>query len=208
MTLRKLVRSKAGTVVAVGAVAVLAGTGASVAAGHITSAQIKDGTIQTQDLTSNNFARFTATENVVTAETPVSTTPANNGARVVDVGATGETPLATIVLNKGTWKISGTAQFWHPTPPTGSPVVDYGKLTIPGLQTGMGTHYTGDVPDGGANAAETSFSGTIKITSNNTPVVISGSFTGAGNSGTAGVFVEATQYEYVKLYDHGQLVSR
>ena len=71
MKLVNLVRGKVGMVVAVGAIAALAGTGASVAAGHITSAQIKDGTIQTRDLTKNNFAKFTATENVKTAMTPV-----------------------------------------------------------------------------------------------------------------------------------------
>ena len=63
MNLSSLVRGKAGAVVAVVAVAALAGAGGSVAASKITSAQIKDGTIQTRDLTKNNFARFTATEN-------------------------------------------------------------------------------------------------------------------------------------------------
>ena len=86
-----LASGKVATVVAVGAIAALAGTGASVAAGHITSAQIKDGTIQTGDLTKNNFARFTSTENVVSATTPVSTVPAYGGARVVD-GQRGQHP--------------------------------------------------------------------------------------------------------------------
>ncbi len=202
MTFKNLVRGKSGAVVAAAIVAALTTTGAAVAAGHITSAQIKDGTIQTRDLTLNNFARFTATENVATAETPVSTKPADNGARVVDVAATGETPLATLVLNKGTWKISGTAQFWHPTPPSGSPVTDYGVLSVPGLRTGMNKHFTADIPDGGSNAAETSFEGTIRITADHTPVVISGSITG-NNTGTAGVSVQATQYEYVKLFHDG-----
>jgi hypothetical protein len=92
---RNLVSGKPAAIVAAVVVASLASTGAAVAAGHITSAQIKDGTNQTRDLTLNNWARFTATENVVTAETPVSTNPANNGARVVDVAATGDTHLAT-----------------------------------------------------------------------------------------------------------------
>lgn len=181
-------RGKVGAVIAVGAIAALAGTGASVAAGQITSAQIKDGTIQTRDLTKNNFARFTATENVVTAETPISTNPAYNGARVVDIAATGDTPLVTLVLDKGTWKINGTAQFWHPTAPEDSPVTDYGRVTIPGLNSGPATHFTSDIPDGGNNAAQVSFSGTIKITENNTPVVISGSISG-GLTGTAGAYV-------------------
>jgi hypothetical protein len=201
MKLSNLVRGKVGAVVAVGALAALAGTGASVAADHITSAQIKDGTIQTGDLTKNNFARFTATENVVTAQTPVSGVPAHGGARVVDVGAT-ETPLVTLVLDKGTWKINGTAQFWHLT--SGSPAdPDYGRVTIPGLQSGFATNWTGDVPNGGTNAAQVSFNGTIKITANDTPVVITGSFTGT-NTGQAGASVEATQYEYVKLFHNGQ----
>jgi len=202
MKLTNLVRGKVGMVVAVGAIAALAGTGASVAAGHITSAQIKDGTIQTRDLTKNNFAKFTATESVKTAMTPVSGVPAYTGNRVVDVAAAGQTPLVTLVLNKGTWKIDGVGQFWH----IGGPVPagqDLGVVTVPGLQSGFSVNYTADVPDGGQNAAQVSFSGTIKITANNTPVVISGSFTG-GNVGQAGVSVEATQYEYVALFKNGQ----
>ena len=202
MKLSSLVRGKVGTLLAVGVVAAVAGTGASVAAGHITSAQIKDGTIQTRDLTKNNFARFTSTENVVTAQTPVSSTPAYNGARVVDVAATGTTPLVTIVLDKGTWKINGIAQFWHLG--AGSPSdPDYGVVTVPSLQSGFASNWTSDVPNGGTNSAQTSFSGTIKITANDTPIVITGAFTG-GNTGQAGVSVEATQYEYVKLFRGGQ----
>jgi len=202
MKLSTLVRGRVGTVVVAGAVAALAGTGASVAAGQITSAQIKDGTIQTADLTKNNFAKFTSTENVVSATTPVSTDPSFSGARVVAVSAAGNTPLATLVLDKGTWQLNGTAQFWHKGP--GAPSdPDFGVVTVPGLQDGFTTNWTGDVPDGGANAAQVSFNGTIKITANDTPVVITGSFTG-GNSGQAGVSVQATQYVYVKLFHGGQ----
>jgi len=202
MKLSSLVRGKVGTVLAVGVIAAVAGTGASVAAGKITTTQIKDGTIQTRDLTKNNFARFTSTENVVTAQTPVSAVPAYSGARVVDVAATGTTPLVTLVLDKGTWKINGVAQFWHLG--AGSPAdPDYGVVTVPGLQSGFASNWTSDVPNGGTNAAQTSFAGTIKITANDTPVVISGAFTG-GNAGQAGVSVEATQYEYVKLFRGGQ----
>jgi hypothetical protein len=201
MKLTHLVRGKVGTVLAVGAIAALVGTGASVAANNITSAQIKDGTIQTGDLTKNNFARFTATENVVTASTPISAVPAYGGARVVDVAAAGQTPLVTLVLNKGTWKIDGVGQFWHIGGPAPAPQ-DLGVVTVPGLQSGYSVNYTADVPDGGQNAAQVSFSGTIKITANNTPVVITGSFTGA-NVGQAGVSVEATQYVYVKQYKNG-----
>ena len=202
MKLTHLVRNKVGAVIAVGAIAVVAGTGASVAAGKITSLQIKDGTIQTKDLTKNNFAKFTATENVKTAMTPVSSNPAYAGNRVVDIAATGQTPVVTLVLNKGTWKIEGVGQFWHIGGP--APVTqDLGVITVPGLQSGFSVNYTADVPDGGTNAAQVSFSGTIKITANNTPVVITGSFTGA-NVGQAGVSVEATQYEYVKLFKNGQ----
>src|SRR3954453_20339856 len=100
---------KVSHLVAAGAIAALAGTGASVAAGQITSAQIKVSTIQTADLTKNNFARFTSTENVVSATTPVSSARRFGGARVVAVGSP-NTPLVTLVLDKGTWKISGTAQ--------------------------------------------------------------------------------------------------
>ena len=195
-------RGRAGTLVAVAVVAALAGTGASVAAGHITSAQIKDGTIQTADLTKNNFARFTSTESVVSATTPVSTVPAYAGARVVDVPASSTTPLVTLVLDKGTWKINGTAQFWHLSGPAPSDP-DYGVVTIPGLQDGFGKAWTADVPNGGTNAAQVSFNGTLKITANDTPIVISGSFTSA-NAGQAGVSVQATQYEYVKLFHGGQ----
>jgi hypothetical protein len=202
MTLSTLVRGKVGTVAAVAAIAALAGTGASVAAGKITSAQIKDGTIQTGDLTKNNFARFTATENVVNAATPVSTDPSFGGARVVAVPANTQTGLATLVLDKGTWQIDGVAQFWHMGP--GVPnAPDYGIVTVPGFQDGFGTNFTSDVPDGGGNAAQTAFHGTIKITANNTPIVITGAFSG-NNAGQAGVTVSATQYVYVKLFKNGQ----
>jgi len=192
---------KVSHLVAAGAIAALAGTGASVAAGQITSAQIKDGTIQTADLTKNNFARFTSTENVVSATTPVSSDPSFAGARVVAVGSP-NTPLVTLVLDKGTWKISGTAQFWHKGGPAPSDP-DYGTVTVPGLQDGFSANYTADVPDGGSNAAQVSFNGTIKITANDTPVVITGSFTGS-NTGQAGVSVQATQYVYVKQFHGGQ----
>ncbi len=201
MKLTNLVRGRVGTVVAVGVIAALAGAGASVAAGNITTVQIKDGTIQTRDLTKNNFAKFTATENVVSSTTPVSTVPAYAGARVVAVNGP-NTALVTLVLDKGTWQLSGVAQFWHIGPaPVAAP--DYGVVTVPGLQDGFGTNWTADVPDGGANGAQTSFHGTIKITANDTPIVITGSFTG-GNTGQAGVSVQATQYVYVKQFKNGQ----
>ncbi len=202
MKLTNLVRGKVGATIAVVAIAALAGAGTSVAAGNITSAQIKDGTIQTKDLTKNNFAKFTSTEKVISAATPISAVPAYGGNRVVDVAAAGQTPLVTLVLNKGTWKLNGVAQFWH----IGGPAPagqDLGVVTVPGLQSGFSVNYTADVPDGGANAAQVSFSGTIKITANNTPVVITGNFT-AGNVGQAGVSVSATQFEYVKLFKNGQ----
>jgi hypothetical protein len=195
-------RGKVGAVAAVAAVAAIAGTGASVAAGHITSAQIKDGTIQTADLTKNNFAKFTATEKVVNAATPVSTDPSFAGARVVAVPANTQTGLATLVLDKGTWQIDGVAQFWHMGPAAVN-APDYGVVAVPSFQDGFGTNFTADVPDGGANAGQTAFHGTIKITANDTPIVIMGAFTG-GNSGQAGVTVSATQYVYVKLFKNGQ----
>jgi hypothetical protein len=202
MKLSTLVSGRIGTVVAAGAIAALVGTGASVAATHITSAQIKDGTIQTADLTKNNFAKFTATENVVNAATPVSTDPAFAGARVVAVPANTQTGLATLVLDKGTWQIDGVAQFWHMGP--GVPnTPDYGLVTIPGFQDGFGTNFTADVPDGGSNAAQAAFHGTIKITANDTPIVINGAFNN-NNAGQAGVTVSATQYVYVKQFKNGQ----
>ena len=76
-------------------------------------------------------------------------------------------------------------------------------MTVPGLQDGFGANFTADVPDGGSNAAQVSFNGTIKITANDTPVVITGSFTGS-NTGQAGVSVQATQYVYVKQFHGGQ----
>ena len=202
MRIRSIVHSKVGAVVAGAAVVAVAAAGSAYAATQITSAQIKDGTIQTRDLTANNFARFTSTENVVTATTPVNAAPGLNGARVVEVGATGETPLVTLVLDRGTWKIDGTAQFWHIDGPAPSGA-DLGVVTIPGLQDGFGKAYPADVPDGGGNAAQTAFGGTIKITADNTPVVISGAFTN-DNTGEAGASVTATQYVYVKRFNNGQ----
>jgi hypothetical protein len=194
--------------VAAGAcVLALMGAGTAVAAGHIGSEDItdnsvkskdvKNGTLQTRDLTPNNFNRFTRTENVVSATTPASTVPANGGARVVEVpaGTTGTT-LLTVVLDQGTWELDVTAQFWHLTGAAPSDP-DYGVVTIAGLQDGFGTGYTSDVPDAGANAAQTAMSGTIKIAANDTPVLIQGHFTG-GNAGQAGASVQATQIAYVK----------
>jgi hypothetical protein len=199
MKLKSLVNAKVATLAAAGLIVAGAGTGVAVAANQITSAQIKDGTIQTRDLTKNNFARFTSTETVVTSDTPVATDPALGGARVVSLGA-GETNLATITLNKGTWKLTGTAQFWHKN---GAGQDGYGRVTVPGMQSGQATSYSGVVPNGGQNAAQTQFQGTIKITQNNTPVVITGSISGENAAGQAGVSVTATQYEYVKLFSGG-----
>lgn len=183
------------TIVAAAAVAALVGGGSAVAAKQITSYDIKDGTIQTRDLTTNNFARFTATENVVSA-----TTPAGANGQVVDVPASTDaaptTALVTIVLDQGTWQLDGTAQFFHVAEGARPSGTDLGVVTIAGLQDGFAKAFTADVPDDGVNGAQTSFSGTIKIAANDTPVVISGAFTD-GNSGRAGVSVQATQYEYV-----------
>ena len=203
MRIRHIVHSKVAAVAAGGAVVAMVAAGSAYAATQITSAQIKDGTIQTKDLTKNNFARFTATENVVSATTPVNAAPGHR-ARVVEVAGTGETPLVTLVLDKGTWQIDGVAQFWHINgpAPTGN---DIGVVTIPGLLDGFGKAYTDDVPDGGGNAAQTAFGGTIQITANDTPVVITGSFTNS-NTGEAGVSVQATQYVYVKQFKNGQPV--
>lgn len=204
MRIRNFLQGRVAAVAAGGAVVAMVAAGSAYAAGQITSAQIKNGTIQTQDLTANNFARFTATENVVTATTPVNAAPGLDGARVVDVAGSGETPLVTLVLDRGTWKIDGVAQFWHLDGPAPSGT-DLGVVTIPGLLDGFGKAYTADVPDGGGNAAQAAFGGTIKITADNTPVVISGSFTG-DNAGQAGASVTATQYVYVKRFSHGQPV--
>ena len=197
--------SRVRAVAAGAAVLALVGAGGAVAAGQIDSSDIennsvkskdiKNGTIQTRDLTKNNFARFTRTENVVSATTPASTTPAYNGARVVEVTGTAPTTLVTVVLDQGTWELDVVGQFWHLT--GGAPGVDYGVLSVGGLQDGFGTGYTPDVPDGGANAAQVSMSGTIKIAENNTPVAIQGRFTDAG-TGQAGASVQATQIAYVK----------
>lgn len=203
MNVKSVFNKKAAAVVGVVAIAASAGTGASVAAKQITTNDIKDGTIQTRDLTKNNFAKFTSTEAVFNAETPISANPAYAGARVVDVAAAGTTPLVTLVLDKGTYKLTGTAQFWHIGGAAPAADTDYGVVTIPGLQTGFAKQVTADVPEGGVNPAQVTLNGTIKITANNTPVVISGNFTGA-REGQAGVSVSATRYEYVKLFKGGQ----
>ena len=204
MRIRHIAHSRVGAVAAGAAVVAMVAAGSAYAATQITSAQIKDGTIQTKDLTANNFARFTATENVVSATTPVSAVPAHNGQRVVEVAGTGETPLVTLILDKGTWQIHGVAQFWHLNGP--APMGnDIGVVTVPGLLDGFSKGYTDDVPDGGGNAAQTAFGGTIQITANDTPIVITGSFTNT-NTGEAGVSVQATQYVYVKQFKNGQPV--
>jgi len=202
---RRILGSRVRAVAAGASVLALVGAGTAVAAGTIdssdikddsvTSKDIKDGTLQTRDLTTNNFNRFTRTENVVSATTPASTVPANGGARVVEVPGPGPTTLVTVVLDQGTWELDVTGQFWHITGAEGTP--DYGVVTIAGLEDGFGTGYTADVPNGGANAAQVSLSGTIKITANDTPVLVQGNFTGGG-VGQAGASVQATQIAYVK----------
>jgi hypothetical protein len=201
MRLQNVFGARMRTVVAGGALIALASAGTAVAVGQITSTDIKDGTIQTRDLTKNNFARFTSTESVVSGVTPVSTVAGFNSQRVVAVAANVQVPLTTIVLDKGTWKISGSGQFWHMGPGTPSGA-DYGVISVAGLENGFLNSYTADVPDGGGNAAQTAFSGTLTITANDTPVVIQGSFTG-GNAGQAGASVTATQYVYVAQFSHG-----
>jgi hypothetical protein len=196
MRISNILNSKVAAVVAGGAVVAMVAAGSAYSAGQIGSGKIRDGSIQTRDLTANNFARFTATEQVVTATTEINPSPALGGARVVEVADSGQTPLTMLVLDRGTWKINGTAQFWHINGPAPSGA-DYGVVTIPGLLDGFGKAYTADVPDGGDNAAQTSFNGTIQITADDTPVIISGSFTN-GNTGEAGASVTATQYVYVK----------
>lgn len=205
MNFKNIVHGKVGAIAAVALVAGLAGTGASVAAANITSLQVKNGSLQKQDLTKNNFAKFTGTEDVAIGQTPPSTVPAYAGARVIEVAATGQTPLVTIVLDKGTYKLEGSAQFWHiGGPATTNP--NLGVVNIPGLQSGYTNSYTAEVPPGGVNPAQVAIAGTVKITANNTPVVIFGSFTG-GNVGQAGVSVTATKYEYVKLFKNGQSIA-
>jgi hypothetical protein len=178
------------TTLFVGGVAALAvfGAGTAVAAKQITSYDIKDGTIQTRDLTKNNFGRFTGTETVVSATTAGGKVPVAAGA---------ETPLVTMVLDKGTWKINGEAQFWHDPQGARPSGLDIGQVTMTGLQDGFGTSFTADVPDDGAHAAQAGLLGTIKVPANDTVVTITGSFTG-DNSGLAGVTVQATQYVYAK----------
>lgn len=197
--------SRVRAVAAGAAVLALLGAGTAVAAAHINSADIvdnsvksmdiKNGTLQTRDLTTNNFNRFTRTENVVSVTTPASTIPAYSGARVTDVTGASPTTLVTVVLDEGTWELDVTAQFWHL--PSGPATSDYGVVTVAGLQDGFGTGYTADVPDGGTNAAQVSMSGTIKITANDTPVLVQGRFSDDG-TGQAGAAVQATQIAYVK----------
>jgi hypothetical protein len=204
---RRLLGSRVRAVAVGASVLALVGAGSAVAAAHIgsddiingsvKSVDVKDGTLQTRDLTTNNFNRFTRTENVVSATTPPSTNPAYSGAKVVDVPGPGPTTLVTVVLDQGTWELDVTAQFWHMGTSTPGSPSDLGVATIAGLQDGFGTGYTADVPDGGGNAAQVSMSGTIKIAANNTAVLVQGSFTGAG-TGQAGASVQATQIAYVK----------
>ena len=202
-----LLGSRVRAVTAGAAVLALVGAGGAVAAANIgsddiinnsvKSVDIKNGTIQTRDLTTNNYARFTRTENVVSATTPASTTPAYNGARVVDVNGTTPTTLVTVVLDEGTWELDVVGQFRHFTGGGGADT-DYGVVTItPALQDGFSTGWTPDVPNGGVNVAQVAMSGTIKITANDTPVLVQGQLNGA-TAGQAGASVQATQIAYVK----------
>ena len=195
-------RGKVGTVAAVAAVAAIAGTGASVAAGQITSAQIKDGTIQTGDLTKNNFARFTATENVVNATTPVSADPAFAGARVVAVPANTQAGLATLVLDKGTWQIDGVAQFWHMGPGalTGAGLRGRDRPRLPGrLRHQLHRRRPGRRQQRRPDGVPRHHQDHCQRHADRDHGRLHGR-----QPGQAGVTVSATQYVYVKLFKNGQ----
>jgi hypothetical protein len=208
--LNQILRSRVGAV-ALGTVvlATVGGAGASVAAAQIngssiknntiTSTKIKDGTIQKRDLTVKNFKKFTETTPYKTAMTPPNTTnPSYNGAPVVNVApaadAAARTTLTTIALEKGVWELSATAQFWHlgGATPTGA---DLGVLSFSVAGTNaLPTFFTGDIPDGGENAAQTSGTVIVDLPADTT-VVVQGAIR-SDVAGQAGASVVATQVGY------------
>lgn len=166
----------------------------------ITSRDIKDGTIQKQDLTANNFRKFTETSTVITAITPASPNPAYAGARVVDVAASprngsadARVPLLSVVLDKGTFLIDAKAQFSHLT--GAAPDVGYGVLSVVPAGTGYANAVSADIPDNGNNPAQTSLTSVVKVTADNTVVTLNGAIRGERN-GQAGASVTVTKIAF------------
>lgn len=121
--------------------------------------------------------------------------PGQTGARDTD------TTLLTFTLNKGTYLINGTAQFFHFVS-TGTDGVDYGviSLLVSG-RTDRGTAFTADIPGDGTNGAQTNANTYLTIPSDNTTLKVVGSIRPEGNGngphisepGQAGAQVIVTQ---------------
>lgn len=187
------------------------GAGSAYAAGQIgsdgirnntiTSKDIKNGTIQKQDLTANNFRKFTETSTVITAITPVSGNPAFGGRNVVPVTASArngsadvKVPLLVVQLDKGTYNVATTGQFWHLV--GGADDVGYGvlSLSLPGAN-GYANAVSADIPDNGNNPAQTSSTNVVKIIADNTNVTVLGAIRGDRN-GQAGASVVITKVAF------------
>ena len=93
------------------------------------------------------------------------------------------TPLVSVVLNRGTYHLTATAQFFHF--PAGS-AVDYGVVsTNLNGQPQPGIGFTSDIPNDGNNGAQTTVTTILTIAADNTTLTLVGSIRGdtAGQAG-------------------------
>ena len=91
------------------------------------------------------------------------------------------------MLNKGTYHLTATAQFFHF--PAGGDAPDYGVVsTNLNGQPQPGTGFSSDIPNDGANAAQTTVATIVTIAADNTTLTLVGSIRGA-TAGQAGAQV-------------------
>jgi hypothetical protein len=224
---KQMLNSRRATLLIAAILLVGATSGTTFAAQLITSADIKDKTIQRKDLKNHivNTDKLKtggvqygdlsdgakdklkgktgpagpvgpAGPSGVIATSTAITAPnaAYGGLNVVAVPASpalgqndSRTPLVSVVLNRGTYHLTATAQFFHF--PAGAAAVDYGVVsTNVNGQPQPGTGWTSDIPNDGSNAGQTTVASIVTISADNTTVTLVGSIRGA-TAGQAGAQV-------------------
>lgn len=163
----------------------------------IRSADVRDDTLQQRDLSAGTKAALLRSE-TQTFLTDPSTIPVFGGLPVAEVPASpkngsddSETPLLTFELDKGTYVIDGTAQFFHFVP--GDDSEDFGlvSLLVEGSDE-QGTAFTPDIPNDGNNGAQTNATSVVTIPEDDTVLTVVGTIRGE-RAGQAGAQVVTTK---------------
>lgn len=227
MRFKKILNGRRATVLTAALLLVVAGSGTTFAAQLITSADIKDKTIQRKDLKNHIVntdklktggvqygdlsdgaksklqgktgpagpAGPVGPSGVIATSTAITApNAAYGGINVVNVPASpalgqndSRTPLVSVVLNRGTYHLTATAQFFHF--PAGAAADDYGVVsTNLNGQPQPGIGFTSDIPSDGANGAQTTVATIVTISADNTTMTLVGSIRGA-TAGQAGAQV-------------------